>query len=1742
MKGRCETSQNDNLCNKNSISRFDATFKAILLCVVMGRAPVALSGPYGGSVVAGQAQISQSGLNTSINQSSNRVAIDWQSFNINTDESVAFTQPDSSSIALNRILDQNPTQIFGSITANGQIVLVNPRGIFFGDTATVNVGSLFVSALDISPEDFMAGRLDFHALENTSGLIVNQGTLKVIDGGTLALLGQQVRNEGLLVANFGTVALASGSDIQVRFDAYNQLSIRINQNRLADILDIDDPAIFNSGLIEAHGGRVVLTARQVEAIQNSIYAIDESDRFSSQDGMVVVADGGYYLTGPDGDISDLGHVDVSTDQGQAGTVIYAGGSVNHQGELNADAREGEGGKVLLDATDTVMLRGDSRISAQALESGVGGQVHLLGEQVGLIDKAEVNVSGVNGGGEVLVGGDYLGSNPDIKNARAVYMGIDTRIHADAVQNGDGGKIVLWSNSVTRAYGQLTAVGGLIRGDGGLIETSSAHDVFLAPVIDVHASNGRHGEWLIDPAFIQITLNELPDDIDLSDTSDLFSTDLDQDSESILSILTLESSLRSGANVIVRTQAHTTEQVNPVICGDALPCIDDHYTESQTVDIVANGISYDQYHHGDIVLFSNLDFDNAGTNRDGSDNASTLTLQAHRDVVIEGDVFDSDGNNGIGNPDGDILNLTLTANYQGTGVQTGDATQGSVVVNGNIDLQGGDLTISGIDFTQDANSRISTEITQFDPVTEFGGPNPSLPNGDLIVNVTGSVDAAGELNIVGATNITATGDVSLSNNNNLLAGDVTVAHQSTGSTLGNINIHNDTNLTVNLNDAVTSVGVTTTAGNDATINSNSASTLNLGNSFVRGNLTVNAAADIAQQALTSVQVNNQTTFNMRDGRNLDLRNLGNDFGGTVLVQIDPLNTTGPTDRVQNIQLYSANSLTVADVLIDGLLDIESGDDLIFNNITIDDDTQSLRLASGNVLSQNATGTTGLVRTGTGTNAFSATAGDIQLTDNAHNVNQASFNTGADVLFNNGTNALQINELIAANADITATGGITDVPGGVTFSNVTGDTVLNAAAANISLTHTSNDFNNLIVTGGTVTVVDTDSINLAGNMASLDVTAGQGGATSTISNVTDQSINVTGTTDLTLSNGGDINLDNGFTGANANNLQGTISLTSGTGSLTSINLRNLGNIQLAGFNADGGSIDLQTAGNITQTGAWRNVGGDTRLAATDITLGQANDFNQLVIENASNVTINELNSLAVTGSNTNASNSINLDLTAAGDVVLDGEFNNLNVTTVGDIADAGSTLTVANLTQLDAGNNDVILQNGTINLNELVLANVTQADIVNQNAILIGGHVQAINLQTQAGAIRNNTTALIVDTTAQFDAANGTDDVFLDLATNDFNQIQVNARSAILGDANAIDLGDIDTTQNLSLLTGGNITQQAGSRIVSQDVSVNAINGAIDLTQTGNQFNRISLSADSAQVVNSQALIVGTSNLVTDLSITTLNGSLSIDDLSAGDTITLNAADAIVNNNGTATNLQTQRAVLRAANGVGMSGGNLVTRVSRLDAHNTSSGDINIDNTNNIVLESIINDATDTGNFNLRTDQDIQVGYIQLVQNLSDDFTAGTVDMFTRTGDVLGTGPLDRSQADITASNLRVTGGRGTFGTLQRPLVLDISGRVELRMRATLNPVFLDPQPVDVVIDGLQFDAAETLSAVNGVQVTEVETLLDISPAIFTDVRHFVVAEYPVKLPRDQLYIDGFDQEDDEDYFRRFQEGEPVEQVQ
>ncbi|MFN2361452.1 MAG: filamentous hemagglutinin N-terminal domain-containing protein, partial [Marinobacter sp.] len=127
--------------------------------------------PSGGNVRAGDGDIEQSGKETRIEQRSDRLAIDWDSFSVAEGSRVEFNQPGRDSAVLNRVTGDQLSQIRGAIEANGQVFLVNPNGIVFGDTAQVDVGGLVASTLDISPDDFMAGNFTFEG--DSSSAIIN---------------------------------------------------------------------------------------------------------------------------------------------------------------------------------------------------------------------------------------------------------------------------------------------------------------------------------------------------------------------------------------------------------------------------------------------------------------------------------------------------------------------------------------------------------------------------------------------------------------------------------------------------------------------------------------------------------------------------------------------------------------------------------------------------------------------------------------------------------------------------------------------------------------------------------------------------------------------------------------------------------------------------------------------------------------------------------------------------------------------------------------------------------------------------------------------------------------------------------------------------------------------------------------------------------------------------------------------------------------------------------------------------------------------------------------------------------------------------------------------------------------------------------------------------------------------------------------------------------------------------------
>ena len=187
---------------------------------------------------------------------------------------------------------------------------------------------------------------------------------------------------------------------------------------------------------------------------------------------------------------------------QSGRIGIYGNLVNQRGLVSADsATVGAGGQIVLKAGGDLLLEGGSLTSASG-GTGTGGTIHLLGERVGLTGNARVDASGNAGGGTVLVGGDYRGQNPAIANAKQVYVSGDASIRADAIESGNGGKVIAWSDGITRVYGSISARGGARSGDGGFIETSG-HTLDMRGRVDTRAPNGRTGTLLLDPTNIYI---------------------------------------------------------------------------------------------------------------------------------------------------------------------------------------------------------------------------------------------------------------------------------------------------------------------------------------------------------------------------------------------------------------------------------------------------------------------------------------------------------------------------------------------------------------------------------------------------------------------------------------------------------------------------------------------------------------------------------------------------------------------------------------------------------------------------------------------------------------------------------------------------------------------------------------------------------------------------------------------------------------------------------------------------------------------------------------------------------------------------------------------------------------------------------------------------------------------------------------------------------------------------------------
>ncbi len=194
---------------RTTILRRSAIALAVATCFSAGATWANPSKPV---VVNGAASFAQNGNLFTVTNSPNTI-INWGSFSIGASEITRFVQQSSASAVLNRVVGQDPSSILGSLQSNGRVFLINPNGIVFGTGSQINVGGLVASTLNLSNEDFLAGRMRFTegSLANAGKSLINDGNITTAQGGNVYLIGNAVTNNGIITSPKGEVILAAGN-------------------------------------------------------------------------------------------------------------------------------------------------------------------------------------------------------------------------------------------------------------------------------------------------------------------------------------------------------------------------------------------------------------------------------------------------------------------------------------------------------------------------------------------------------------------------------------------------------------------------------------------------------------------------------------------------------------------------------------------------------------------------------------------------------------------------------------------------------------------------------------------------------------------------------------------------------------------------------------------------------------------------------------------------------------------------------------------------------------------------------------------------------------------------------------------------------------------------------------------------------------------------------------------------------------------------------------------------------------------------------------------------------------------------------------------------------------------------------------------------------------------------------------------------------------------------------------------
>jgi len=889
-----------------------------------------------------------------------------------------------------------------------------------------------------------------------------------------------------------------------------------------------------------------------------------------------------------------------------------------------------------------------KIVASGKKSGeAGGTVKILGTNVALIDKASIDVSGDSGGGEVLIGGNAHGAGPEM-NADHTYFGSDVTVNANALTEGNGGNVIVWSDLGTQFYGNILAQGGTKGGNGGWVETSGQYLDTAGASINLSALKGQAGTWLLDPADLTIstaaTANPAP--FTANYTAD------NNSNTSNVNITDLSNALATG-NVVIQTTAGGTGTGTGNIT-------------------VANAFSWSSANSLTLSSINNI-FINAavGTGATGSQ----LILNMAGSGGTQTGVISGSGTlvkQGIG-----TFTLSQANTYTGGTIVNGGKLNASVLVAAGSQVGTGGITINNGSIFSYTGATATAPVARTFTIGAGGGTIQGNSATGATLTISGGIAIGGNaltIDTIGATpaNITiATNPISGAATGSSLtktgAGTLTINSASTyGSSSSATTINGGT-----LANGVTNALPTTTAltvGSSGTYNLNNvAQTIGSlsGSGIVRNTGAASRILTVGDASSTTFS----GTLGNAGGLNFGLTKQG---AGTLTLSGISAYTGATLISAGVLQAGASNVFSNAsDFTVTGTLDMNNFAQSIGSLAGAGTVSLSQRLTAGadnasTAFSGLLNGSGGLTKTGTGTLTLSGAvagytgitninAGTVAVTTNANALGTGAVNitpTGATASTLSITNLSIANalNLDSTNASVTLSGTGTQTYSGlisltgtnntitnsgtITLSNVisgsggftragTGTTILSALntyAGKTSVSAGTLSINSIADVGGgssalgAPTTLGNGTIDLAGTL----IYTGSGNSSNRVINLTGASIlSASGSGALTLSGGvtgAGQNLT--LTGAGAGTESGSIATTTGT-----LSKLLAGTWTLAGANTYTGGTTISAGTlNVTNTGGLGNASGGAISLANNTTLGL----------NLSGGTLADTNSISLTGS--------------------------------------------------------------------------------------------------------------------------------------------------------------------------------------------------------------------------------------------------------------------------------------------------------------------------------------------------------------------------------------------------------------------------------------------------------------------------------------------------------------------------------